>query len=39
MVDSVGMEACLAGYLTEDLYWIGRYAVGYGDIDANGELN
>ena len=35
-----GREACVEGYGTDDPYWVGRYAVGYGDIDPEtGELN
>lgn len=33
-----GREACLAGYLTDDPYWVGRYGLGYGDIDQEGNL-
>jgi hypothetical protein len=34
-----GEAACLEGYGTTDPYWVGRYGLGYGDIDEDGTLN
>ena len=39
MLREYGEEACESGYLTTDPYWVGRYALEYGDIDNNGILN
>lgn len=39
MLDAVGASDCEAGYGTTDPYWVGRYALGYGDINADGTLN
>lgn len=36
---AVGKDACFAGYLTTDPAWVGRYALDYGDINADGSLN
>ena len=38
MLEEAGEEACLSSYTTIDPYWVGRYALGYGDIDRFGEL-
>lgn len=34
----VGEQSCQEGYLTTDPYWVGRYALGYGDVDEEGNL-
>lgn len=34
-----GEEACQDGYGTTDPYWVGRYAIGYGDANTDGTLN
>ena len=34
----VGDDACQDGYGTTDPYWVGRYALGYGDIAGDGTL-
>lgn len=39
MLTEAGEEACQNGYGTTDPYWVGRYALGYGDINADGTLN
>jgi hypothetical protein len=39
VLTAVGPEACQEGYLTTDPYWVGRYALGYGDIEQDGTLN
>jgi hypothetical protein len=39
MLAEAGAEACAAGYGTTDPEWIGRYAIEYGDITPQGELN
>jgi hypothetical protein len=36
---AVGEAACESGYGTTDPYWVGRYALGYGDIDQEGNLS
>lgn len=35
----VGEDACKDGYLTTDPFWVGHYALGYGDINEDGTLN
>jgi hypothetical protein len=39
MLEAVGPADCEAGYGTTDPYYVGRYALGYGDINADGTLN
>jgi len=39
MLREVGESACREGYGTTDPEWVGRYALMYGDIRPNGELN
>ena len=39
MLREHGKDACLSGYQTDDPEWIGRYALQYGDIRPDGELN
>lgn len=39
MVKAVGAKECQEAYGTDDLYWIGRNALGYGDINQDGTLN
>jgi hypothetical protein len=39
MLEQAGEQACLDGYTTTDPYWVGRYAVQYGDIDPDGTTN
>lgn len=39
VLQSAGPEACEAGYGTTDPHWVGRYAISYGDINADGTLN
>lgn len=40
MLATVGEEACMSGYGTTDPYWVGFYAVEYGDINGDdGTLN
>lgn len=39
MLAEVGEDGCESGYMTTDPYWVGRYAVGYGDINGDGTLN
>lgn len=39
MLTEAGEEACQNGYGTTDPYWVGRYALGYGDINPDGTLN
>jgi hypothetical protein len=39
MLAEAGAEACAAGYGTTDPEWVGRYAIEYGDITPEGELN
>lgn len=38
MLRECGEDACQEGYDTTDPYWVGRYALGYGDITGDGEL-
>lgn len=33
-----GEEACQEGYLTTEPFWVGHYALGYGDIEEDGTL-
>lgn len=39
VLDEAGEEACQEGYGTTDPEWVGRYALGCGDINADGTLN
>jgi hypothetical protein len=39
MLNAVGQAECEAGYGTTEPYWVGKYALGYGDINADGTLN
>jgi hypothetical protein len=39
MVQVAGLPMCLAGYGTENITAIGRAALYYGDINADGSLN
>lgn len=39
MLAEAGEQACQDGYLTTDPYWVGRYALEYGDINADGTTN
>jgi len=35
----VGRAACSGGYGTTDPFWVGHYALGYGDISEDGEMS
>lgn len=39
MLEEAGEQACQEGYGTIDPEWVGRYALEYGDINADGTLN
>ena len=39
MLNTAGEAACLEGYGTLDPFWIGYFALEYGDINEDGELN
>ncbi len=39
LLAEVGAEACEAGYGTTDPYWVGRYGLYDGDINADGTTN
>jgi hypothetical protein len=39
MLKEAGKDACEAGYQTTDPFWVGHYALGYGDINEDGTLN
>jgi hypothetical protein len=39
MLREVGADACREGYGTTDPFWVGHYALGFGDIREDGELN
>ncbi len=39
MLKEAGKAACLSGYGTDDPYWVGVYAIQYGDINKDGSLN
>jgi hypothetical protein len=39
MLAEAGEEACRKGYGTTDPEWVGRYALMYGDANADGTLN
>ena len=39
MLSQAGEEACQDGYGTTDPYWVGTYALQYGDINPDGTLN
>ena len=34
-----GASACQEGYGTTDPFWVGHYALGYGDVNADGTMN
>lgn len=35
----VGADACLLSYDTTEPYWVGFYAIKYGDANPDGTLN
>lgn len=39
MLREFSEDELISAYGTTDPYWVGRYALDYGDIDADGELN
>lgn len=39
MLNAVGTSACVSAYGTDDPYWVGRYALDFGDINPDGTLN
>jgi hypothetical protein len=39
MLREAGEDACQEGYGTTDPYWVGYYALEYGDINGDGTLN
>jgi hypothetical protein len=39
VIKEVGKSACLRGYGTHDPFWVGHYALGFGDIEEDGTLN
>jgi hypothetical protein len=39
MLKEAGADACQAGYGTTDAFWVGHYALGFGDIEEDGTLN
>lgn len=39
VLEGAGADACMAGYGTAEPYWVGRYALEYGDANADGTLN
>lgn len=39
MLREAGEEACREGYGTADPHYVGQYALNYGDIRPDGELN
>lgn len=39
VLDEAGEDACREGYGTTDPVWVGRYALMYGDANADGTLN
>jgi hypothetical protein len=39
MLRAAGEDDCQAGYGTTDPYWVGRYALDFGDINGDGTLN
>jgi hypothetical protein len=38
VLKELGEQACQDGYGTTDPAWVGRYALGYGDIEPDGTL-
>lgn len=38
VLEEVGEDACRSGYDTTDPFWVGHYALGYGDIEEDGTL-
>jgi len=39
VLTAVGRSACSGGYGTTDPFWVGHYALGYGDINEDGEMS
>lgn len=39
MLKEAGEKACQSGYGTTEPEWVGRYALSFGDINADGTLN
>ena len=39
VLEYAGESACQEGYGTTDAFWVGHYALGYGDIQEDGTLN
>lgn len=39
MLDNYTIEELQAGYDTADPYWVGKYALAFGDINEDGTLN
>lgn len=39
VLEAAGRDACQEGYGTTDPFWVGHYALGYGDVDESGEMN
>jgi hypothetical protein len=39
MLTEAGRDACQEGYGTTDPFWVGHYALGYGDINPDGTMN
>lgn len=39
MLKEAGEAACQSAYGTTDPRWVGRYALGFGDIDEDGNLS
>jgi hypothetical protein len=38
MLKEAGKDACQEGYGTTDPFWVGHYALGFGDIEEDGTL-
>ncbi len=39
MLEDAGEEACMEAYQTDDPYFVGLQALGYGDINEDGSVN
>ena len=39
MLKEAGAVLCEDGYGTTDPFWVGHYALGFGDIEEDGTLN
>ena len=39
VLNDAGDAACVEGYGTADPYWVGRYALQFGDVNADGTVN